>query len=324
VEPPPTPESRRATITETTDAFLAKCRNRGIEPPTVAKYRTFIKQLRAYTDSKGYVLLDQLTVSDMDLFYGSWKDAKRARAKKLERLKAFIKFCCKRKWLAENIAEDLEAPEGSSLTVPKAPYTDEELKRMVAACDAMEIAGPGRRNWTGEDAKDFIFLSIYTGMRISDVATFDITTRLHGNDVFLRMHKTRKPLYTWIPDWLVDRLQARQKKHGSLIFRCGVTLNMKQLTDIWRNKRLAKVFALAGPFEEKPTPHRFRHTFVRILLEKGVPVADVAELIGDTEEIVRKHYSRWIQARQDRLTKILKEAFDDKPRPKVVAINRGA
>src|SRR5581483_677038 len=146
-------------------------------------------------------------------------------------------------------------------------------------------------------AKDFIFLSIYTGLRISDVATFDVTKRLAGNNVFLRMHKTRKPLYTWIPDWLVARLRARQEKHGPLIFRCGVTLNMKQLTDIWRNKRLHKVFELAGPFEEKATPHRFRHTFVRILLEKGVPVADVAELIGDTEEMVRKHYSRWIASR---------------------------
>jgi hypothetical protein len=29
---------------------------------------------------------------DMDLFYPSWKDAKRSRAKKLDRLKAFVKF----------------------------------------------------------------------------------------------------------------------------------------------------------------------------------------------------------------------------------------
>jgi integrase len=72
----------------------------------------------------------------------------------------------------------------------------------------------------------------------------------------------------------------------------------RHLTDIWRNRRLAKIFELAGPFEEKPTPHRFRHKFVRILLEKGVPVADVAELIGDTEDVLRRHYSRWIKTRK--------------------------
>jgi integrase len=292
----------------------------------LAKYKTFTNQLRAYAESRGYVYLDQLTVADMDRFYGSWNDGIRSKAKKLERLKSFVKFCLKREWLHKDIADDLEASEGASVTVPKAPFTDEELNRIFAACDAigMDGFGPNRRNWMGEDVKDFILLSIYTGMRISDVATFEVAKRLSGNNVFLRMHKTRKPLYTWIPDWLVARLRARQQKHGSLIFRCGVTLNMKQLTDIWRNKRLHKVFKLAGPFEEKATPHRFRHTFVRILLEKGVPVPDVAELIGDTEEIVRKHYSRWITSRQDRLTRILQQAFEDKPTPKVVAINRGA
>ena len=69
------------------------------------------------------------------------------------------------------------------------------------------------------------------------------------------------------------------------------------------------------------TPHRFRHTFVRILLERGgVSVRDVAELLGNTEQIVRKHYSAWVTERQDRLTQILKEAFDGKPKPKLVAM----
>lgn len=332
VPPPPAPQPEvaaqapRMEIVEASEAYLAKCKNRNIAPTTLAKYQTFTNQLRAYAQSRGYVYLDQLTVADMDRFYGSWKDGIRSKAKKLERLKSFVKFCLKREWLQKNIADDLEAPEGSSITVPKAPFTDEELNRIFTACDAIGMDGfrPNRRNWIGEDVKDFILLSIYTGMRISDVATFDIAKRLSGNSVFLRMHKTRKPLYTWIPDWLVVRLRARQHKHGSLIFRCGVTHNMKQLTDIWRNKRLHKVFELAGPFEEKATPHRFRHTFVRILLEKGVPVPDVAELIGDTEEIVRKHYSRWIASRQDRLTRILQDAFADKPTPKVIPINRGS
>jgi integrase len=127
------------------------------------------------------------------------------------------------------------------------------------------------------------------------------------------MHKTGKGLYTWIPDWLAARLRARAVAHGPLIFRCGVTGNAKQLCDIWRNKRLKLVFKLAGPFEEKPGPHRFRHTFARILLERGVEDTDVAELIGDTVEVVRRYYSKWIPGRQKRLTKILQDAFADRP-----------
>jgi integrase len=308
-------DEKRITILEACDAFLASCTNRGIAIPTLSKYKTFVKQLKAHCIEKGYVVLDQLSVADMDAFYATWKDAKRARAKKLERLKAFIKFCRKRKWLTEDIAEDLRAPEGSSIPANKTPFTDKELERIFAACDAIggpKPPGPGCRPWGGEDVRDFVMLSIYTGLRISDVATFNISERLNGNDVFLRMHKTGKELYTWIPDWLVHRLTARAKKHGDLIFRAGEAANMKAMSERWR-ENLSKVFKLADPFDEPPTPHRFRHTFVRILLEKGVPTPDVAELIGDTEQVLRRHYSKWVKGRQARLTKILQEAFDDKP-----------
>jgi len=318
-------DNARITIEAATASFIASRTIRGIAAPTLKKYQTFVRQLLAYTESRGYVRLDQLDVPDMDRFYASWKDAKRSRAKKLERLKAFIKFCVKRKWLSEDIADDLRAPEGSSIPANKMPFTDEELDRIFAACDAIGAPrppGPGYRPWGGEDVKDFVMLSIYTGLRISDVSTFNIAERLKCNDVFLRMHKTKKELYTWIPDWLVARLRARERKHGPQIFRAGQAMNIRSVTERWR-ENVGRVFKLAGPFADPPTPHRFRHTFVRILLEKGVLVADVAELIGDTEEVVRRHYARWVPERQARLTKILRDAFGDKPKPILVARSVG-
>lgn len=91
------------TTKEATDAFLAKCQNRGIRRTTFAKYRTFVRQLNAYAEARGS-RIDQLTVVDMDRFYASWCDEIRSRAKKLERLKSFIRFCKKRNWLVEDIA----------------------------------------------------------------------------------------------------------------------------------------------------------------------------------------------------------------------------
>src|ERR1022692_5136681 len=66
------------TIAEATESFLANRQNRGIETSTLVKYRTFVKQLRAHCGSRGYSQLDQLTVTDMDRFYASWADGKRA------------------------------------------------------------------------------------------------------------------------------------------------------------------------------------------------------------------------------------------------------
>jgi integrase len=322
---PESPSQQRTSIQDAITAFLAHRENRGLTQSTLKKYRTLTRQLCAFAESRGYIKLDQLGVSDMDVFYASWKDGIRSKAKKLETLKSFVKFCRKRKWMTEDITEDLQAPEGSSIPPNKAPFTDAELDRLFKSCDEIggpKPRGPGYRPWGGEDVRDFIFLSIYTGLRISDVSTFNIADRLNGNDVFLRMHKTKKELYTWIPDWLVVRLREREKNHGALIFKAGEAATMRNISERWRDN-VGKIFKLAGPFDTPPTPHRFRHTFVRMLLEKGVPIADVAELVGDSEEVVRKHYAKWVPERQARLTKILREAFDDKPKPKLVVMKTG-
>ena len=94
------------------------------------------------------------------------------------------------------------------------------------------------------------------------------------------------------------------------------------ITDLW-HRRLNRLRDLCRPWKSKPHPHRFRHTFARILLQKPeVTVRDVAELLGDTEHMVLRHYGAWVHERQERLTRVLMEAFDDKPKPRIVPIRR--
>lgn len=123
---------------------------------------------------------------------------------------------------------------------------------------------------------------------------------------------------------LRDRLQQLAKERGERLFVAWRSDRLETVTDPWRRK-INRVFDLAGPFEERATPHRFRHTFTRILLQKGVPVADVADLLGDDEDTtVRQHYARWVPERQARLTSILQDAFEGKPSGKVVSMPRRA
>jgi integrase len=221
------------------------------------------------------------------------------------------------------VSSDLKPPIGANRIANKAPYTDEELQRIIDARDRLGTVKwsnglEQEQAYSGEDLKDFIWLMTYTGLRISDAGLFNMN-RLKGNEVFLRAKKNGGEVFAFIPDWLRDRLNERAKRFGSRPFVVGQSDRLETVTDMWRRK-IGKVFELAGEFDETPTPHRFRHTFARILLQRGVPVADVADLLGDDEKTVREHYSRWVPERQARLTKILKDAFDDKPRPKLVAI----
>jgi len=326
-EPPPPPVTAavpgRITLADAVRVFLTHREGARIAPATLRKYRTFTKQLTAFADTRGYVILDQLTAGDIDVFYGGWKLGARAKGKRLGTLRAFFRFCMNRKWLLENpVSGDIKPPIGANRVANKAPYTDDELQRILDACDKLgEVVwtnGRERGAWTGEDVKDFIWVMVYTGLRISDVGLFHMN-RLKGNEVFLRAKKNGGEVFAYIPDWLSERLHARAKRCGARPFVVGQSNRLETVTDMWRRK-IGKVFELAGKFEETPTPHRFRHTFARVLLQRGVPVADVADLLGDDEKTVREHYSRWVPERQARLTKILKDAFDDRPRPKLVSI----
>lgn len=327
---PPPPISKpvpgRITIADAAKVFLSNREGAKIAHATLRKYKTFAKQLTAFADSRGYVMLDQFTSSDIDVFYSGWNLGARTKGKQLGTLRAFFRFSMNRKWVHENpVSTDIKPPMRANRVSNKAPYTDEELQRIVDACDSLGevVWSNGRENgvYTGEDVKDFIWVMAYTGLRISDVGLFHMS-RLKGNEVFLRAKKNGGEVFAYIPDWLRDRLSARAKRCGPRPFVVGRSDKLETVTDMWRRK-IGKIFDLAGQFEEPPTPHRFRHTFARILLQRGVPVADVADLLGDDEKTVREHYSRWVPERQARLTKILKDAFDDKPKPKLVAIPGG-
>ena len=315
--PEPLPEKPRTTLEAACEAYIANREAAGLKPPTLRKYHTFAKQIREFADGLGYVMLDQFTPGDIDRFWANWKLGPRAKGKRLTTLRSFFRFCVNRKWIPETpVSSDIKAPVGSSRGANKAPFTDDEINRIIAACEKVKVEWKnetGTGEWTGEDLKDLIWLMLYTGFRISDATLFSIK-RLHGDQVFVRAKKNGGDVFAYVPDWLAERLAVRAKRFGQRPFIVARSDRLETITNIWR-RRLAKAFAAAGPFEETPTPHRLRHTFARILLQKGVPVADVADLLGDDEKTVRDHYARWVPERQERLTRILKDAFSERPKP---------
>jgi integrase len=236
----------------------------------------------------------------------------------MSNLKPFFEFCVENRWIPFNPARlRRRHTRSESDTAERIPFTDEELERMFLTC--AEQYGQGkfasRYRWTGQDLSDFVAVSLYTGLRISDVALFRAGRLRANGECFIRTTKNNKPVFVWIPDWLQDRIRARANQFGNLIFGKHETKDLESITDQWR-RRLKKMWKLCGPWPDTPLHHRFRHSFVRILLQlSNVTIRDVAELIGDTEETVLKYYSAWVVERQDRSTDVLKRAFAGKPTP---------
>lgn len=51
--------------------------------------------------------------------------------------------------------------------------------------------------------------------------------------------------------------------------------------------------------------HRFRHTLATRLLSRGAAFEEIADILGNTPEIVRKHYAKWSKGRQDRIDDVM-------------------
>jgi integrase len=330
------------TIERATFAFLAE-HAESSAPNTQKKYGIIIKKLKFYSEKKGYVMIDQWGPIDVREFRQSWGVSPVTASKNLSIVKAFFEFALSNEWIIRNPARLVKNPRGragdDSHSNERLPFSDEELKRMFEACETQygkkpvrwsrelhrRPAEPGatvnyKYKWTGQDLADFISVSVYTGLRISDVCTFHIDRLRPTGECHVRTTKTGRKVYTWVPEWLQERMRARATERGPLIFGEHTTRDTNVVTDVWRRK-LKRLWSLCGPWPEMPTPHRFRHTFARILLQRpNVTVRDVGELLGDTEDMVRRHYAAWVTERQERLTSVLKEAFTEKPTPKLVVM----
>jgi integrase/recombinase XerD len=320
---PPAPENppgNRTTVETACTRYLAEFSEHAALA-TQKKYRLMLNKLKSFSAARGYVMIDQWGPSDVREFRSSWNVSPQTAPRRMSMVRSFFEYCHSNEWIDRNPARMVKNPRSRDASdrrgEQKLPFSDDEIKRMYDACPKY---GDGYRyKWTGQDLADFISLSIYTGLRISDVALFQFDRMQPTGEILIRTTKAGTHVYTWVPEWLQQRIRERAAKHGPFIFGAHRPTTLDIITETWR-RRLNAMWELCGEWKVKPTPHRFRHSFARILLQRGVSVRDVADLLGNTERMVYKHYAAWIPERQERLTSILKDAFADKPKPKVVTM----
>jgi integrase/recombinase XerD len=160
------------------------------------KYKLLNRQMEEHAKTAGLRFLTEFDLAATSAFRAGWKDGPRSSAKKLERLRAFLRFAQKRKWVTENPATDVKAPK---ITLcPTLPFSREEVLRILAAVNEYKDEFPTRGADNARRIRALVLLLRYSGMRIGDAVSL-AGDRIEGNRLFLYRQKTGVPVNTIPP-----------------------------------------------------------------------------------------------------------------------------
>lgn len=288
-------EPEVVTIVQACEVFLQDATARNLREPTIYKYRLLFRRLQEFAQSKGIRLVRQLDLTAVRDFRASWPNRNIAARKKLEALRAFMRFCWECGWIPNNPASKLKAPKTTD--PPTVPFTPEEVAQILVACEQYRGGLGQRGRINAYRLRALVLLLLYSGLRIRDAVTLS-RDRLVNGKLLLYTAKTGTPVFCPLPRFVVAELESVRATSAQHFFWSGEG-KAKSCVGDWQ-RSLKKVFRLAAM--PGGHAHRFRHTFATNLLLAGVPLDRVATLLGHTNsKITEKHYAPWIRARQEQL-----------------------
>jgi integrase len=167
------------SITEAIEAF--KSSKADISHGTKRNHKRTLNNFARIAKSAGITKLDDVEIETIDLYRAKRKISAATWVKELAILRSFLGFCVSRKWIASNPAKEVKPP--TVKPKPKEPYQQEEVFRIIAACDRL-----GRDSYERARARAMVLLLRYTGLRVSDVATL-ARDRVRNGRVYLHTMK---------------------------------------------------------------------------------------------------------------------------------------
>ena len=148
------------------------------------------------------------------------------------------------------------APRTVNTILPVGVLAHDEMFEILKACDALYATTPVEGKLNAYRLKTLVLLMHYTGMRVSDAVTLT-ADRLTGKRLFLYTQKTSVPVYTVLPDFLVEVLNATPKMTSTHYFWTGVGKRRTVVTH-WQ-RRLKSLFesAKVSKAGSNAVSHRF-------------------------------------------------------------------
>ena len=312
------------TISDAVARFLRNCgsidekgKYRGDrQHGTWRKYRNSLLLLTRFCTAHQIVSLDDITLDVLEDYRCTRKIALVTWKVELQTLRTFLTYCVGHKWIASNPAKDFKAPRNLKPN-EVVPYTLQEEFRILSACDQIGGARYLRKGAIYERLRAQAMIGILrsTALRVSDVCTLRKDAiawdPVQGKwRVWVRTQKSGEPVFLPIPDSLKQTLDAlplpRNAAQDCPYYFWNGQSTRRAVVGI-AERTLGTVFKKSGV--KNGHAHRFRHTLATRLLENGASFEQVADILGNSPDVVRKHYGKWSLVRQANIDRLMTAHF---------------
>jgi len=325
-------DAARVTIKQAIDYFISSLKKQNVSDNRIRVYHTILggnglkrkarstDKLTDFCTKHNIIFISDITANNLR----DWTESRELTPTGTERgdmtqhrdfgnVLKFFRYCVANEWTELKLAQlEMTIKPGRVADGNRTmPFTSEQYNRIVDETHKL----------IGQDQENIRLLAILELMRHGGMAIIDATafrrSSVDSNGILKynrrknRTRKAHKPAVVTLPDHVVEMLNKLEPNNTfpnpEQPFRNPSIELGTTNTGYWRVK-LQDVFAKAGITEvqtlvtnkqgeyimKAPGPHMLRDTCAVEYLLLGATKEDVANYLGDTVQMIEKHYAPWV------------------------------
>ncbi|MBI5642538.1 MAG: tyrosine-type recombinase/integrase [Deltaproteobacteria bacterium] len=249
------------------------------------QFHDFLKNKPQYSGVSGEVNTDSVDGAAVTGFvYSLYNGCKKVSvARKISSIRSFFKFLIRKGVVRVNPAEFVPIPKVEKYLPPV--LTAEEAESLIEAPKKAQKAAALLRDIS-------ILETLYSsGVRVSELTGLDIKDLDLDAGTIRVLGKGGKERIAYLGQFAKSSLKAyidkeRAATEGPLFRGKGGRITPRTV------QRLVKKYVLSSGINKTPTPHALRHTFATHLLDAGVDLRSIQEMLGHSKLSTTQRYTR--------------------------------
>ena len=253
---------------------------KGASSNTIQSYQRDLKYLEIYLDHHGKANIDHLSEEEIQAYLDELKEENKSAAtisRTLAAIRAFYQYLVKEKKLQDNPAKRIALPKIEK-KVPRI-LSQEQINSLLDQ--------PNRKDTKGIRDRAMLELLYATGIRVSELISLKVSD-INLQQGYIMCRDAQKERTIPIGKAAVSALQAylgevrhiliRDSSDLTLFVNCNGYPMTRQ--GFWK---ILKTYAHAAKISEEITPHMLRHSFAAHLVQNGVNLKSVQQMLGHSD-----------------------------------------